>query len=233
MENDNTNTSIKCWAEDDRPREKLLNKGKHSLSDAELLAILLGTGCKGESALELARRILRKSGGNLLEMARLTVAEMIRDFKGVGEAKAVTLIAALELGNRKRASEALLRDKVSCSQDAFDFLRSFLGDSNYEEFWILILNRANRIRNKVCISEGGFSGTIADPKKIFKIALENGGSSLILAHNHPSGNTRPSDADINLTKRLKEAGKLLEMPIIDHIILGEEKYFSFADEGLL
>lgn len=233
MENDNTNTSIKSWAEDDRPREKLLNKGKHALSDAELIAILLGTGCKGESALELARRILHKSAGNLLELSRLSVPEMVRDFRGVGDAKAVTLIAALELGNRKRSSGALIRDKVSSSQDAFEYLRGFMGDSNYEEFWILILNRANHIKNKICISEGGFSGTIADPKKIFKIALENGGSSLILAHNHPSGNTRPSDADIGLTKRLKEAGRLLEMPIIDHIILGEEKYFSFADEGLL
>ena len=233
MEKYTTNNSIKSWAEDDRPREKLLNKGRHALSDAELLAILLGSGSKGQSALELARTILQKSSDNLLEMSKLSIHDLIRNFKGVGEAKAVTLIAAFELANRKHGAEALLREKISSSKDAFEYMRSFLGEQPYEEFWILILNRANRIRNKVCISEGGVAGTIADPKKIFKIALENGGSYLILAHNHPSGNTSPSDTDIKLTQKLKEAGKLMEMPVIDHIILGDEKYFSFADEGLL
>jgi DNA repair protein RadC len=233
METYNQINGIKSWAEDDRPREKLQSKGRHALSDAELIAILLGSGSRGESALELARKILRKSGDNLLELSRASVQELVRDFRGVGEAKAVTLIAALELGNRKRASEALLREKVSCSQDAYDYLRSFMGDTAYEEFWILVLDRANRIRMKSCISEGGVSGTVADPKKIFKIALENGGSAIILAHNHPSGNTRPSEADINLTKKMIAAGAIMEVPVIDHIIIGEEKYFSFADEGLM
>jgi DNA repair protein RadC len=225
------NITIKQWAEDDRPREKFMLKGRHALSDAELLALLLGTGTHGESAVDLAKRILQSKGDNLLELSRVSVAELIKNFKGIGKAKDITLVAALELGNRKRGSEALQKQKISTSRDAFEYLRSFIGDSPYEEFWILVLNRANKILQKCCISEGGITGTVADPKKIFKIALENNAASVILCHNHPSGNTRPSDSDIQLTRKLRDAGNMLDLPVIDHIIIGDENYFSFADEG--
>ncbi|MHC1708511.1 MAG: DNA repair protein RadC [Bacteroidales bacterium] len=233
MEENKHFNSIREWAEDDRPREKLMLKGKHALSDAELLAILLGTGTRGESALDLAKKILRQAGDNLLELSRFTADELINRFKGMGPAKAITLLAALELGNRKRTSEALRKEKICNSRDAYEYLRGILGDNAYEEFWILVMNRANQIKRGICVSEGGFSGTVADPKKIFQLALEQKGSAIILAHNHPSGDPRPSDADLQLTKKMKEAGLMLEMPVIDHIIIGDEKYFSFADEGLL
>ena len=233
MENEIIHTTIRCWAEDDRPREKLINKGRHALSDAELLAILLGTGIRGETAVDLAKRILTDVGGNLIELAKMNAPEMSRQFKGIGLAKAVTIMAALELGNRKRASEALKREKISCSRDAFEYLHSFMGDSQYEEFWMLLLNRANKIISAKSISEGGLAGTVADPKKIFRIALQQQSASIIISHNHPSGNVKPSDADIQLTRKLRDAGNLLDLPVIDHLILGDEKYFSFADEGLL
>ncbi|MCX6271969.1 MAG: DNA repair protein RadC [Bacteroidetes bacterium] len=233
MEENKQQNSIRLWAEDDRPREKLLLKGRHALSDAELIAILLGTGTRGESALDLAKRILRHASDNLLELSHLSINELINSFKGMGPAKAITLMAALELGNRKRISEALRRDKVSTSKDAFEYLKSRIGDPTHEEFWILILNRANGIRAGLLISEGGFSGTVADPKKIFQIALEHKGTAIILGHNHPSGNVKPSEADIYLTRKMKEAGNIMDLPVIDHIIIGEENYFSFADEGLM
>lgn len=233
MEDTKQFSSIREWAEDDRPREKLMLKGKHALSDAELIAILLGTGSRGESALDLAKRVLRQAGDNLLELSRFSADELMNRFKGMGPAKAISLMAALELGNRKRASEALRKEKISSSKDAFEYLRGILGDNPYEEFWVLVLNRANQIKRSVCVSEGGFSGTVADPKKIFQLALEYKGSAIILAHNHPSGNPRPSEADVHLTRKMKEAGLMLEMPVIDHIIIGDEKYYSFADEGSL
>lgn len=223
---------IREWAEDDRPREKLLLKGRHSLSDAELIAILMGSGSRNESAVDLAKRMLRESHDNLLELSKLGVNDLVR-FKGVGNAKAVSIIAALELGKRRRGAEALERKKITCSKDVFEFFISLLGDMNYETFYILLLNRANKIIRPVQISEGGMSGTVADPKKIFKIALQNNATSIILCHNHPSGNVKPSDADIRLTKKLKNAGEMLDIPVLDHIIIGEERYFSFADENEL
>ena len=223
---------IREWAESDRPREKLLLKGKNALSDAELLAILLGSGSKNESAVDLAKRILRESSDNLIELSKLGVSELSK-FKGIGEAKAISIIAAMELGKRRRGAEALDKKKITSSSIAFEYFSSILGDNNYEAFYILLLNRSNRIIREVHISEGGFSGTVADPKKIFKIALEYNASSIILCHNHPSGNIQPSDADIKLTNKLKGAGEMLDLPVIDHIILGEEKYYSFADEGKL
>lgn len=223
---------IREWAEDDRPREKLLLKGRQSLSDAELIAILLGSGSKNESAVDLSKRILRDCHDNLIELSRRSVKDLIR-FKGVGEAKAINIIAALELGKRRRGAEALEKKKITSSKDVFEFFASLIGDTNYETFYILLLNRANKIIRPVQISEGGMSGTVADPKKIFKIALENNATSIILCHNHPSGNIKPSDADIRLTKKLKNAGEMLDVPVLDHLILGEEKYFSFADEGEL
>jgi len=226
------NTPIRLWAEDDRPREKLQMKGKRALSNTELIAILLGTGTKDFTALELSKRILSKSGGKLKELSRLSVADLTKN-KGIGEAKAVCLIAALELANRSGTEEGMARKKVSCSRDVYSFFKPLLQDSSYEEFWILLLNRGNKMINSVCISQGGLSGTVADPKKIFKTALEQYAASVVLCHNHPSGNIKPSESDIRLTQKLKKAGSFLDLPVIDHIIVGEGSYFSFADEGLL
>ncbi len=226
-------TTIKSWAEEDRPREKLLQKGRQALTDAELLAIILGTGNKEESAVDLAKRILGETQNNLIELSKLSYKELTKKFKGVGPAKAISVIAALELGNRKRASIAVQREKISCSRDAYNLLVSIIGDNVYEEFWILMLNRANKIISWKCISEGGISGTVADPRKIFKTAIEHNAASIILSHNHPSGSLKPSDADIKLTRKLKDAGILLDLPVIDHLIIGDENYYSFADQGEL
>lgn len=204
--------------------------GKNALSDAELIAILLGSGNRNESAVDLAKNILRNINDNLIELSKLDIKKLCR-FKGIGEAKALSIIAAMELGNRRRYAEVIEREKVSSSKDAFEIFLASLADKAYEEFWILLLNRANRILKKLNISEGGISGTVADPKKIFKLALDNNASSIILCHNHPSGNIQPSESDVKLTNKLKDAGKLLDLPVIDHIIIGEDKYYSFADEG--
>lgn len=232
MESSKEYIPIHEWAEDDRPREKLLLKGKHSLSDAELIAILMGSGSKSESAVDLAKRILKSSKDNLIELSKLGVKDLVK-FKGVGEAKAISIIAALELGKRRRMEEALEKKKIGSSIDVFEYFSGILSDSTYEAFYILMLNRANKIIREIQISEGGMSGTVADPKKIFKLALEQNAAAIILCHNHPSGNIKPSDADIKLTHKLKSAGEMLDLPVIDHIILGEENYYSFADEGKL
>jgi DNA repair protein RadC len=227
------NTTIKSWAEEDRPREKLVQKGRQSLSDAELLAIILATGTREESAVDLARRILADTNNNLIELAKLSYNDLVKRFKGVGPAKAISLIAALELGNRKRAATVVRREKISCSLDAYNLLSAVIRDNIYEEFWIILLNRANKIINWKCISEGGISGTVADPRRIFKTAIESNAAAIILAHNHPSGNVQPSEADIKLTRKLRDAGILLDLPVIDHIIIGDENYYSFADQGEL
>jgi DNA repair protein RadC len=224
--------SIKEWAEDDRPREKLLNKGRLALSNAELIAILISSGSIDESAVDLSKRILASTQDSLIELSKLSIADLCA-FKGIGPVRAVTIIAALELGRRRREAEALQKKTISSSRDAFEVMQSTLADISYEEFWILLLNRANQVIRKVNISEGGFAGTVADPKKIFKLALENNASGIILCHNHPSGNLKPSDADITLTRKLKEAGAHLDLPILDHLIIGDEKYLSFADDALL
>nr|NQU93129.1 DNA repair protein RadC [Bacteroidota bacterium] len=225
-------TSIKHWAESDKPREKLLLKGKSVLSDAELIAILIGSGTKDESAVDLSKRILGSVDNNLIELARLSVKELEK-FKGIGEAKAISIVAALELGNRRRGADVLERKKIQSSNDAFEIMQMHIGDAQYEQFVVLMLNRANHIIRVINISEGGISGTVADPKKIFKLALENNASGIILGHNHPSGHLKPSDADIKLTRKIKEAGLLLEISVLDHIIVGVEKYYSFADEGMM
>ena len=224
--------SIKQWAEDDRPREKLLTKGRLALSNAELIAILINSGSVGESAVALSKRMLAGSHDNLIELSKLSINELCI-FKGIGEARAITIVAALELGRRRRESEALIKQAISSSNDAYEVMQSAMADNSSEEFWILLLNRANQIICKERISIGGTSGTVADPKKIFKIALGHGASGIILCHNHPSGNLKPSDADLQLTRKLKEAGLQLDLPILDHLIIGDEKYLSFADEGLL
>ncbi|MCK4406655.1 MAG: DNA repair protein RadC [Bacteroidales bacterium] len=225
-------TSIKNWAEDDRPREKLLLKGKHSLSNAELIAILLGSGSRELSAVDLAKKILNFSNDNLIELSKLSVTDLMK-FRGIGQAKAISIIAALELGKRRRSEDVLEKEKITSSHDAFEVFQGILSDSQYEEFWMLLLNKANKIIKNINISEGGISGTVADPKKIFKLALENNATSIILSHNHPSGNIQPSDSDLKLTKKLVDAGKLLDISVLDHLIIGDEKYYSFADENML
>ena len=223
---------IKNWAEDDRPREKLLLKGKNALSDAELLALLLGTGNRTESAVDLAKAILHEVKDNLVELSRMGISELL-GFKGIGKAKAIVIIAAMELGRRRNESEVMAKDKITNSNDAFNIFRSAISDLPYEEFWIILLNKANRVIRKCSISEGGVSGTVVDPKKIFKIALDNHASSIILGHNHPSGNIQPSDADHKITKKIKEAGIMLDVAILDHLIIGDDRFYSFADEGAL
>ena len=226
-------TTIKNWNEDDRPREKLMMKGKSALTDAELIAILIGSGNTEESAVELSRRILSEAAtGNITDLSRLSVADLMK-FKGIGEAKAITIVAALELGRRRRDDIRTDKVKLSSSRNAYDFIRGSLMDLPYEEFWVLHLNRANFIIKKSMISRGGISGTIADTRLIFKSALENLSSAIILCHNHPSGNLQPSDSDIQLTKRMVETGKIMEIPVLDHLIVTENSYFSFADQGLL
>jgi len=224
--------TIKAWAEEDRPREKLSVNGRRSLSDAELIAILIGSGNKDESAVELSKRILYSCNNDLNQLARLSIAELSR-FKGIAEAKAISIIAALELGRRRKETSSAKRTQVKDSIDVYESIVSCFKDLNHEEFWILVLNRANIITSKHLISKGGQSGTIADPKIIFNIALENHAASLILAHNHPSGNLKPSNADLELTRKLKSAGQFLDIPILDHLIITDTGFFSFADEGML
>lgn len=223
---------IKNWAAEDRPREKLLLKGKASLTDAELIAILLGTGTASFSALDLAKKVLLATGNNLDELARLNITDLIKT-KGIGEAKAITIVAALELGRRRKELVLTEKPKITSSKDAFEQVSADLMDLPHEEFWIILTNRANRIVKKQQISSGGVAGTVADPKMIFKLAIAELASGLILAHNHPSGNLNASQADIALTKKIKEAGNLLEIQLLDHIIVAGKRYFSFADEGML
>lgn len=224
--------SIKSWSPDDRPREKLILKGKSALSDAELIAILLGSGTRTVSAVDLAKKVLYPAGNNLHELARHTVKDLIK-IKGIGEAKALTIVAALELGRRRKDLEGTEKARIASSRDAYDVVKADLLDIAHEEFWIVLLNRANKVIKKSQISQGGVAGTVADPKIIFKIALEELASGIILAHNHPSGNLTASQADLDLTKKLKDAGKLLDIQVLDHLIIAGQKYFSFADEGII
>ena len=223
-------TSIKQWAEEDRPREKLLLKGKSVLSEAELIGILIGSGTASLSAVDLAKQILHSVDNNLNKLAKLSVNEL-KKFKGIGEAKAINIVGALELGRRRKETDQPKRIKISCSKDVFETMHPFLQDLSHEEFWIILLNRANQIIKPIAISQGGVSGTVADSKIIFKYAIEALASSIILVHNHPSGNTKPSEADLKLTKKLKEAGTLLEIPVLDHLIYTDLGYLSMADEG--
>lgn len=229
---DSTPLNIKSWSPEDRPREKLLLKGTSALSDAELVAILIGSGTAKLSAVELSRKILQQGNNSLNDLARLSVKELMK-IKGIGEAKAITIVAALELGRRRKDQDPEEKPKITSSKDVFDLLKGDLMDLPKEEFWILLLNRANRVIKKKRISEGGVSGTVADPKIIFKIALEELASGLIVAHNHPSGNLQASQSDIDLTRKLKEAGKFLEIQLLDHLIVANQKYLSFADEGMI
>ena len=223
---------VKSWAEDDRPREKMMSKGKTSLSDAELIAILMNTGTKNENVLDLAKRILNSVQNDLMALSKLNVKELMR-FKGIGEAKAIAIASALELGRRRRDREATKKPIISSSKDAYELLASSLSDLPHEEFWIMLLNRAHKVIGKFVVSSGGLTGTVADQRIIFKKALDESACGIILAHNHPSGNLKPSQADIQLTKRLVEGGRILDIPVMDHLIITETSYYSFADEGML
>lgn len=223
---------IKSWAEEDRPREKLLAKGRAALSDAELIAILLGSGTVKLSAVDVAKLMLQGVGHDLNELARQSVKQLCRH-PGIGEAKAISVVAALELGRRRKEADAPARTTITCSRDIYNLVRPNLMDLPHEEFWVILLNRANVVMRKVAVSQGGVAGTVADPKMIFKEALEQLASSIILVHNHPSGNRQPSAADIALTKKLRQAGDFLDLPILDHLIYTDRGYYSFADEGVL
>ncbi len=225
-------TPIHAWAEDDRPREKLLQKGRAALSDAELLAILINSGTTKLSAVEVGKLVLQRAQNDLNDLAKLTITDLKR-LPGIGEARAVTIVAALELGRRRKESRKADRVVITSSADSYEVLRPHLLDVPYEEFWLLLLNRANHVMRVEKVSQGGVAGTVADPKLIFKAALDHLASAVILAHNHPSGNRRPSQADISLTRKLREAGTLLDLPILDHLIFTEDGYYSFADEGML
>lgn len=229
---ENTHLNIKSWAEEDRPREKLLLKGKAALSDAELLGILIATGIQKMTAVDIAKVILQSVQNDLNQLGRLSVKDLAK-FKGIGEAKAITIVSALELGRRKKETETSTRPRIKCSEDAYEVLKPHLSDLSHEEFWIILLNRANDVIKCEKVSSGGVSGTIADPKMIFKIALEHLASGIILAHNHPSGNLNPSQADKDLTKKLKAAGNSLDISVLDHLIFTDKKYYSFADEGIM
>lgn len=221
---------ISNWSEDDRPREKLMLKGKSVLSDAELIAILIGSGSRNESAVDLSMRIL-KSASNLNALGKMTISQLM-NFKGIGEAKAITIIAALELGRRRRAEDSLELKKITSSKIVYEMMQPIIGELPHEEFWVLFLNNSNKVLSKSQLSKGGISGTFVDVRLIFKLALEIGATGLILCHNHPSGNTMPSDADKQITKKIRDAGDHLDVKVLDHLIITESKYYSFVDEGI-
>jgi DNA repair protein RadC len=227
-----TTLTIKEWAEDDRPREKLRDKGCQALSDAELLAIIIGSGTRKLTAVDIAKLIIDHAGNNLNELGKKSVKDLTKE-KGIGEARAITIVAALELGRRRQATQAIDRPQITGSADAFNLIGPVLADLPHEEFWVLFMNRANRLISREQISSGGVSGTVVDTKIIFKRALEQLASSMIVVHNHPSGNRSPSQADIEITKKIVAAGKLLEIQVLDHLIVCGNQFYSFADEGML
>ena len=224
--------NIKDWAVEDRPREKLLSKGSRTLTDAELIAILISSGNIDETAVELAKRILQSVGNNLSELSKRGV-DYLKTFNGIGEAKAVSIIAALELGKRSKEANVFIRKKITDSNDAAEYFMSLLTDLNHEEFWVMLLDRGNKIIDSFMVSQGGVSGTVIDVRLIMKSAIEKLASSIILCHNHPSGTLQASDADLNITHKIKDAAKLMDISVLDHLIIGQSGYFSFADEGLM
>lgn len=233
MESSNkSSTSIKNWAVGDRPREKLLSKGKDSLSDSELVAILLNSGSGKESAIDVAKKVLKLGQNNLDELGKVSIKDLM-SIKGIGEARAVTLIAALELGRRRHGSSLLDKKRIHSSMELADYLKATLKDHSYEVFAVVFLNRSNKIKHFEIISKGGLTHTIVDPRIIFLKAIEVQATSIVLCHNHPSGNLRPSKADEEITLKLKNAGKLLDINVIDHLIVSDEGYYSFADEGMI
>jgi len=232
MSESSNSFSIKQWSQDDQPREKLRDKGKSSLSDAELVAILIGSGSRDESAVDLSKRILASAGNNLNALGKLSLKQL-QEFKGIGEAKAITIAAALELGRRRKLEEGLKQEKITSSRDVFDIMQPILGELAHEEFWILYLNNSNKVLYRQQLSKGGITGTLVDVRLVLKQALEVGAVTLILCHNHPSGTLQPSSADKNITKKLSNAASSLDIKILDHLIVTEKAYFSFADEQML
>ncbi|MGM8362870.1 RadC family protein [Flavobacterium sp. ARAG 55.4] len=228
---ENNSFPITNWSEDDKPREKLMLKGKSALSDAELIAILIGSGSRNESAVDLSKRILGSVDANLNALGKLTMTQLIK-FKGIGEAKAISIIAAMELGRRRRGEEVIELTKITSSKTVFDIMQPIIGELPHEEFWILYLNNSNKVISKAQLSIGGITGTLVDVRLVFKMALEKGATALILCHNHPSGALLPSDADKQITKKLKLAGDSLDVKVLDHLIVTETKYYSFVDEGI-
>lgn len=227
-----SNLKIKDWALEDRPREKLIKKGVQSLSDAEIIALLIGSGTRNETAVELSKKVLKSVNNNLNELGKQSIENLIK-MKGIGEAKAITILAALELGKRRKISEIITKKKITQSKDIFELFQPILGDLPHEEFWVLLLNRSNRIIEKIKISQGGVAGTVTDIKIILKQAIEKLASSVILCHNHPSGNKNPSKADDSITQKLKQGSELLDIQVLDHIIIADMEYYSYADEGKL
>jgi DNA repair protein RadC len=223
---------LKEWAVEDRPREKLLIKGARSLTDAELIGILIGSGNLNETAVELGRRILVSVNNNLNDLGRKGI-DYLKTFNGIGEAKAISIVAALELGKRRKEAEVFVKKKITSSRDAADFITPLLADLNHEEFWILLLDRGNKIIDHFMISQGGISGTVIDVRIILKNALEKLASSLILCHNHPSGTMEASDADLKITRKIKNAAAVMDISVLDHIIIGQNSYLSLADEGMM
>jgi DNA repair protein RadC len=224
--------SIKEWAVEDRPRERLMNHGIQSLSNSELIAILIGSGIKNQSAVELARKILGSAANDLDQLGRFSVSDFMK-IKGIGKARAIAIVSALELGRRRKFSESVSRLKIASSNDVYEALYQHLTDLSHEEFWILLLNRSNTVIEKRKISQGGIAGTVTDIRMILKFAIDALASSIILCHNHPSGNLQPSEADIQITRKLKEASTLMEINLLDHVIVAGKRYFSFADENMI
>jgi len=224
--------AIKHRAVDERPREKLLLQGKSNLSNAELIGVLLSTGTKNKSAVDLGRDVMHLAQNDLNQLVKLSLKDLCT-IDGIGPAKALTLISALELGGRRAAQAIHKAQKITSSQDGYDYMAPKLADLQHEEFWVILLNRANHIIRATCISKGGLSQTIVDPKVVYNTALEHKASAIILSHNHPSGQLKPSQADISLTDKLRAAGKLLDIQVLDHIIVTQSGHFSFADEGMM
>ncbi|MGD0582235.1 MAG: DNA repair protein RadC [Bacteroidales bacterium] len=223
---------ITDWAVEDRPREKLYNKGTSSLSDAELIAILIGSGTKNRSAVDLGRELLSLADNNLNSLGKLSISDL-RKIRGIGNARAVTIAAALELGRRRKLAEMPDTPQIKCSRDVFDLIGPLVSDLPHEEFWILFLNRSNKVMNRMKLSQGGVSGTVTDVRIVMKKAIENLASGIIVCHNHPSGNLNPSESDTRITQKIKEAGALMDIQLLDHLIVSDKDFYSFADNGLL
>nr|WP_322625181.1 DNA repair protein RadC [uncultured Flavobacterium sp.] len=232
MEDNQASFSIKYWAEDDQPREKLMFKGQAALSDAELIAILIGSGSRNESAVELSKRILKSVDNNLNALGKLTLKQLMT-FKGIGEAKAVSIAAAMELGRRRREEAVRELDKITSSKAVFQIMQPIIGELPHEEFWVLYLNNSNKLIYKSQLSKGGLVGTVVDTRLVYKTALEHSAVAIILTHNHPSGALQASGADKQVTRQLQNAGNTLDIKVLDHVIITEHSYLSFADEGFL
>lgn len=232
MQQKHSSFPIKSWSDDDKPREKLLHKGRSVLSNAELIAILIGSGSKNETAVALSKRILASTNNNLNELGKVSIKQLMK-FNGIGEAKAVSIAAALEIGRRRQNEKAMLKAQISGSQAVFDLLQPLVADLPHEEFWIVYLNNSNKVIHKAQLSKGGITGTLVDVRLVMKQALELGAVSLILAHNHPSGALKPSEADKKITNKLQKASEAMDIRVLDHVIITQNKYYSFADNNLI